>query len=64
MRFPARHSALIADEISHLPIGSGGCKPFLHIVNAGYERCAMAMTSNHSLGDSMVATALRDRLST
>ena len=45
-----------------MPIGSGGGKPFLQIVNSCYERPAMAMTFNHSLSNSMVATALRDLL--
>ena len=66
---PGRHSLLIVDEIGYLPVGSGGGNLFFQLVNACYERCAMIMTSNRGFGewgeifgDSVVATALLDRL--
>ena len=69
VRYLARHSVLIVDEIGYLPVGSGGGILFFQLVNACYERCAMIMTSNRGfgewaemLGDSVVATALLDRL--
>jgi DNA replication protein DnaC len=69
VRFLARHSLLIVDEIGYLPIGSGGGNLFFQLVNACYERCAMILTSNRGFaewgeifGDSVVAAALLDRL--
>jgi DNA replication protein DnaC len=69
VRFLARTSLLIVDEIGYLPIGSGGGNLFFQLVNACYERCAMILTSNRGFGewgeifgDPVVATALLDRL--
>jgi DNA replication protein DnaC len=69
VRFLARHSVLIVDEIGYLPVGSGGGNLFFQLVNACYERCAMIMTSNRGFGewaeifgDTVVAAALLDRL--
>ncbi|CAJ0783598.1 IS21-like element helper ATPase IstB [Ralstonia chuxiongensis] len=69
VRFLARHSLLIVDEIGYLPIGSNGGNLFFQLVNACYERCAIVLTSNRSFGewgevfgDSVVAAALLDRL--
>ena len=69
VRFLARYSLLIVDEIGYLPIGSGGGNLFFQLVNACYERSAMVMTSNRGFGewadifgDAVVATALLDRL--
>jgi len=69
VRFLARYSLLIVDEIGYLPIGSGGGHLFFQLVNACYERSAMVMTSNRGFGewadifgDAVVATALLDRL--
>lgn len=69
VRFLARHSLLIVDEIGYLPIGSGGGNLFFQLVNACYEHCAMILTSNRGFaewaeifGDSVVAAALLDRL--
>jgi DNA replication protein DnaC len=69
VRYLARHSVLIVDEIGYLPVGSGGGNLFFQLVNACYERCAMIMTSNRGFGewadifgDSVVAAALLDRL--
>ena len=69
VRFLARNSLLIVDEIGYLPIGTNGGNLFFQLVNACYERCALILTSNRSFGewgeifgDSVVAAALLDRL--
>ncbi|RFU44278.1 IS21-like element helper ATPase IstB [Paraburkholderia sp. DHOC27] len=69
VRFLARNSLLIVDEIGYLPIGSNGGNLFFQLVNACYERCAIVLTSNRSFGewgevfgDTVVAAALLDRL--
>ncbi|WP_408485945.1 ATP-binding protein [Paraburkholderia sediminicola] len=69
VRFLARNSLLIVDEIGYLPIGLSGGNLFFQLVNACYERCAIILTSNRSFGewgevfgDSVVAAALLDRL--
>jgi len=69
VRFLARNSLLIVDEIGYLPIGSNGGNLFFQLINACYERCAIILTSNRSFGewgevfgDSVVAAALLDRL--
>lgn len=69
VRFLARNSLLIVDEIGYLPIGSNGGNLFFQLVNACYERCAIILTSNRSFGewgdvfgDSVVAAALLNRL--
>lgn len=69
VRFLARNSLLIVDEIRYLPIGSNGGNLFFQLVNACYERCAIILTSSRSFGewgdvfgDSVVAAALLDRL--
>ncbi|WP_108259862.1 IS21-like element helper ATPase IstB [Mangrovicoccus ximenensis] len=69
IRFHARASLLIVDEIGYLPITQGGANLFFQLVNARYEKGAMIMTSNRGFaewgevfGDPVVATALLDRL--
>ena len=69
IRFLARPSLLIVDEIGYLPITPGGANPFFRLVNARYEKGAMVLTSNRGFaewgevfGDPVVATALLDRL--
>jgi len=69
VRFLSRNSLLIVDEIGYLPVGSNGGNLFFQLVNACYERCSIIMTSNRSFaewaevfGDSVIATALLDRL--
>jgi DNA replication protein DnaC len=69
VKFLSRNSLLIVDEIGYLPVGSGGGNLFFQLVNACYERCALIMTGNRGFGewgeifgDSVVATALLDRL--
>jgi len=69
IRFLARPSLLIVDEIGYLPITPGGANLFFQLVNARYEKGAMILTSNRGFaewgevfGDPVVATALLDRL--
>ena len=69
IRFYARASLLIVDEIGYLPITRGGANLFFQLVNARYEKGAMILTSNRGFaewgevfGDPVVATALLDRL--
>jgi DNA replication protein DnaC len=69
IRFYARPSLLIVDEIGYLPITQGGANLFFQLVNARYEKGAMILTSNRGFadwgdvfGDPVVATALFDRL--
>ena len=69
IRFFARASLLIVDEIGYLPVVPGGGNLFFQLVSARYERGAMILTSNRGFaewgdvfGDPVVATALLDRL--
>jgi DNA replication protein DnaC len=69
LRFLCRPQLLIVDEIGYLPVVPGGGNLFFQLVNARYERGAMILTSNRGFaewgevfGDTVVATALLDRL--
>jgi DNA replication protein DnaC len=69
IRFLARASLLVVDEIGYLPVIPGGGNLFFQLVNARYEKSAMLLTSNRGFaewgdvfGDAVVATALLDRL--
>jgi DNA replication protein DnaC len=69
IRYYCRSALLIVDEIGYLPVIPGGGNLFFQLVNARYERGAMILTSNRGFaewgeifGDSVVATALLDRL--
>jgi DNA replication protein DnaC len=69
IRFLCRPQLLVVDEIGYLPVISGGGNLFFQLVNARYERGAMILTSNRGFaewgevfGDTVVATALLDRL--
>jgi len=69
LRFLCRPQLLIVDEIGYLPVVAGGGNLFFQLVNARYERGAMILTSNRGFaewgevfGDTVVATALLDRL--
>ena len=69
IRFLARASLLVVDEIGYLPVTPGGGNLFFQLVNARYEKGAMILTSNRGFsewgevfGDTVVATALLDRL--
>lgn len=68
IRFYARSSLLIVDEIGYLPITQGGANLFFQLINARYEKGAMILTSNRGFaewgdifGDPVVATAFLDR---
>ena len=69
IRFLCRAQLLIIDEIGYLALGATAGNLFFQLVNARYERGAMVLTSNRGFsewaevfGDSVVATALLDRL--
>jgi DNA replication protein DnaC len=69
IRYFCRFALLIVDEIGYLPVIAGGGNLFFQLVNARYEKGAMILTSNRGFaewgdifGDSVVATALLDRL--
>jgi DNA replication protein DnaC len=69
LRFLARASPLIVDEIGYLPVIPGGGNLFFQLVNTRYERDAMILTSNRGFaewggvfGDPVVATVLLDPL--
>lgn len=69
LRFLCRSQLLIVDEIGYLPVTPGGGNLFFQLVNARYERGSMILTSNRGFaewgevfGDTVVATALLDRL--
>ena len=69
MRYLCRAALLVVDEIGYQPIVPGGGNLFFQLVNARYEKGAMILTSNRGFaewgelfGDSVVATALLDRL--
>jgi DNA replication protein DnaC len=69
IRYLCRPQLLIVDEIGYLTIGPGAGNLFFQLVNARYERGAMILTSNRGFaewgamfGDTVVATALLDRL--
>ena len=69
LRFLARASLLVVDEIGYLPVVPGGGNLFFQLINARYEKGAMILTSNRGFaewgdvfGDPVVATALLDRL--
>ena len=69
LRFYCRFALLIVDEIGYLPVITGGGNLFFQLINARYERGAIILTSNRGFGewgevfgDTVVATALLDRL--
>lgn len=43
VRFLARNSLLIVDEIGYLPVGLNGGNLFFQLINACYERCAIML---------------------
>ena len=69
IRYLCRPALLVVDEIGYLPITPSGGNLFFQLVNGRYEKGAMILTSNRGFaewgeifGDSVVATALLDRL--
>ena len=60
---------LIIDEIGYIPIDRQGANLFFQLVSRRYERGAILLTSNQSLGawgevfgDAVIASAILDRL--
>ena len=60
---------LVIDEIGYIPIDRQGANLFFQLVSRRYERGAIILTSNQSLGawgevfgDPVIATAILDRL--
>jgi DNA replication protein DnaC len=51
LRFFARNSLLILDEIGYLPITPGGANLFFQLVNQRYEKGAMILTSNRGFAE-------------
>nr|WP_283810230.1 ATP-binding protein [Bradyrhizobium sp. UNPA324] len=69
IHYYCRFALLIVDEIGYLPVTPGGGNLFFQLVKARYEKGAMILISNRAFaewgeifGDSVVATALLDRL--
>ena len=62
LRFLARASLLVVDEIGYLPVVPGGGNLFFQLVNARYEKGAMILTSNRGFAEWGDAAALLDRL--
>jgi DNA replication protein DnaC len=65
----AQPQLLIIDEIGYIPIDRHGANLFFQLVSRRYERGAIILTSNQSLGawgdvfgDPVIATAVLDRL--
>ena len=60
---------LVIDEMGYLPLDAVGATIFFQLVSARYERGSIVLTSNksygewgHVFGDSIIATAILDRL--
>ena len=53
---------LIIDEFGYLPVPAGAAHLLFQVIAARYERGRILLTSNQSLGDPVVATAILDRL--
>jgi len=60
---------LIVDELGYLPFEKDAAHLFFQLVSRRYERCAMLLTTNRSIGewgeifgDTVIATAILDRL--
>ena len=51
LRFLARASLLVVDEIGYLPVVPGGGNLFFQLVNARYEKGAMILTSNRGFAE-------------
>lgn len=65
----AKPKLLIVDELGYLPLETNAAHLFFQLVSRRYERGAMLVTSNRAVsewgtvfGDSVVATAILDRL--
>jgi DNA replication protein DnaC len=69
LSFLAKPKLLIVDELGYLPFDQNAAHLFFQLVSRRYERGAMLVTSNRSVGewgtvfgDPVVATAILDRL--
>lgn len=69
LKLLAQPPLLIIDEIGYLPIDRHGASLFFQLISRRYERGAIILTSNQSLGawgevfgDPVIATAILDRL--
>jgi len=69
LKILAQPQVLIIDEIGYIPIDRQGASLFFQLVSRRYERGAIILTSNQSLGawgevfgDSVIAAAVLDRL--
>jgi DNA replication protein DnaC len=69
LKLLAQPQVLIIDEIGYIPIDRQGAHLFFQLISRRYERGAMIVTSNQSLGawgevfgDSVIAAAILDRL--
>jgi DNA replication protein DnaC len=69
LKLLAQPQLLIIDEIGYIPIDRHGATLFFQLISRRYERGAIVLTSNQSLGvwgdvfgDPVIATALLDRL--
>jgi DNA replication protein DnaC len=69
LKILAQPQLLIIDEIGYIPIDRHGANLFFQLVSRRYERGAIILTSNQSLGawgdvfgDAVLATAILDRL--
>ena len=69
LAFFAKPKLLIVDELGYLPFDPNAAHLFFQLVSRRYERGAMLITSNRSVGewgtvfgDPVVATAILDRL--
>ena len=69
MRVYLAPKVLVIDEVGYLPLDDLGATIFFQLVSARYERGSIILTSNKSygdwgsiFGDSIIATAILDRL--
>jgi hypothetical protein len=69
MRLYQARKVLLIDEVGYLPLDDLGSTMFFQLVSARYERGSTILTSNKSwgdrgsiFGDSIIATAILDRL--
>jgi DNA replication protein DnaC len=69
LKLLAQPPVLIIDEIGYIPIDRQGANLFFQLISRRYERGAIIVTSNQSLGawgevfgDSVIAAAILDRL--
>jgi DNA replication protein DnaC len=59
LRFLARASLLVVDEIGYLPVVAGAGNLFFQLVNARYDKGAMILTSNRGFAEWARYSAIR-----